>query len=51
MHTFVEGRLRRKTIIVTTKPRFIVKRACCVNARLGGKDNNLRENPHKCYSN
>ena len=40
-----------KTIIVTTKPRFNVKRACCVNARLGGKDNSLGEKTHKCYSN
>ena len=45
-------RVFRKNIDVTTKPRFNVKRACCVNAKFGGgKDNSLWENPHKFYSN
>ena len=32
-------------IVLTTKPHFDV----CVNTRLGGENNSLRENPHKCY--
>ena len=37
-----------KAIVLTTKPRFDVKRSNCVKARLGGENNRLRENPHKC---
>ena len=35
--------------VLTTKPRFNVKRTYRVNARLGGDGNSRRENPHNCY--
>ena len=38
-----------KGYCLTTKPRLDVQRTYCVNARLGGKHNRLRENLHKCY--
>ncbi len=35
-----------KTIVFTTKPPFDIKKKYCINARIGGEDNSLRENPH-----
>lgn len=36
-------------VVLTTKPRFHEMRTRCVNVRLDGEDNKLRENLCKCY--
>ena len=36
-------------IVITTKPRFVVKRTCNTEARLGGDKNKRDVNLHKPY--
>ncbi len=38
-----------KAIVLTTRPRFGLRRTYSINVRVGGGHNNLRINPHKCY--
>ena len=49
METFIL--LSDQFSLLTTKPHFGVKRIYSIKVRLGGKDNNIKKNPHKWYSN